>query len=99
MKIEIAGAARRDLLAGYDFSEQQAPGIGEHFLDSLSSDIDSLMINAGIHARHFGRYHRLLSRRFPYAVYYRIESDTVKVVAVLDCRRNPTWLRRQLGSP
>jgi plasmid stabilization system protein ParE len=99
MKIEISGAARRDLLAGYDFYEQQAPGISEYFLGSLSFYIDSLMISAGIHARHFGRYHRLLSRRFPYAVYYRIESDTVNVFAVLDCRRNSTWLRRQLGSP
>jgi hypothetical protein len=40
--------------------------------------------------------HRLLSKRFPFAIYYRIESDEVRVYAVLDCRRDPAWIRKRL---
>jgi plasmid stabilization system protein ParE len=96
MKIRILASASQDLVDGYWFYEKQAEGIGGYFLDTLYSDIDSLAINAGIHPLHFGKYHRLLSRRFPFAVYYRVERGTVLVYAVLDCRRQPAWIRDRL---
>jgi hypothetical protein len=42
-----------------------------------------------MHPVHFDRYLRMLSKRFPFAVYYRLEGDTVRIYAVLDCRRDP----------
>jgi plasmid stabilization system protein ParE len=96
MKIKILQAAQQDLIDGYQFYEQQAAGLGPYFLDSLYSDIDSLVINASIHPVYFGKYYRLLSKRFPFAVYYRVEQETAKIYAVLDCRRNPAWIRKKL---
>lgn len=97
MKIRLLDAARRDLIEGYHFYEAQAEGLGGYFLDSLSSDIDSLLVHAGVHSVHFGRYHRLLSKRFPFAVYYRVEGPIVDIYAVLDCRKSPAWSRKRLG--
>ncbi len=97
MRINILFSANRDLMEGYKFYEKQSEGVGAYFLDSIFSDIDSLIINAGIHPLYFDKYHRLLSKRFPFAIYYRIEKQTVLVYAVLDCRRNPAWIRKQLG--
>jgi plasmid stabilization system protein ParE len=97
MKIRILGSASRDLIEGYSFYERQAEGVGSYFLDSLYSDIDSLIITAGMHSVHFDKYHRLLSKRFPFAIYYRVEGETVLVYAVLDCRRDPAWIRKRLG--
>lgn len=97
MNIRILASARADLVDGYRFYEKQAEGVGRYFLDSLYSDVQSLTISAGIHPVHFGNYHRLLSKRFPFAVYYRVEGRTVSVYAVLDCRKNPAWIRRKLG--
>jgi hypothetical protein len=57
MKIKILAAASRDLLNGYRFYEKQAEGVGGYFLDSLFSDIDSLIVSAGMHPVHFGKYH------------------------------------------
>lgn len=96
MKIRILGAARQDLVSGFRFYEAQEDGLGSFFLDSLFSDIDSLRLYAGIHPVVEGGYHRMLSRRFPFAVYYRIEAMTALVFAVLDCRRNPAWNRERL---
>jgi len=73
----------------------QQTGLGRYFLDSLCSDIDSLKFFCGIHPVIFGQ-HRLLSKRFPFAVYYRIESEVVRIYAVLDCRKNPAWTRGRL---
>jgi len=67
----------------------------DYFLDSLFSDIDSLQLYAGIHSVYFG-YYRLLSRRFPFAIYYRVVNDVARVHAVLDCRRDPAAIEDRL---
>lgn len=65
MKIQIISAANQDLIDGYKFYEKQSEGLGVYFLDSLFSDIDSLMVFAGIHTVYENKYYRLLSKRFP----------------------------------
>jgi hypothetical protein len=95
MKIKILESATQDLLNGYRFYEQQEPGLGGYFLDSLFSDIDSLLVFAGIHGLFFGK-NRLLAKRFPFAVYYTIQHDIVLVHAVLDCRQNPHKTSKRL---
>jgi len=95
MKIFILPSAQDDLAAGFRFYERQQEGLGGYFLESLFSDIDSLRLYAGVHQKVFG-YHRLLSKRFPCAIYYSEEQEKVLVWAVLDCRRDPGWNRREL---
>ncbi|MEM6454878.1 MAG: type II toxin-antitoxin system RelE/ParE family toxin [Acidobacteriota bacterium] len=96
MKLRITDEAEQDLVEGARFYDTQSPGLGQYFLDTLFADIESLRLHAGVHARHFG-HHRLLSRRFPYAVFYKIGSDeAVEVRAILDCRRNPSRIGDRL---
>ena len=96
MRILILDEAERDLEEGRQFYEAQREGLGAYFLDTLFSDIDSLQLYAGLHRLFFGQYHRLLSKRFPFAVYYTRSEDTVFIHAVLDCRRRPSWIRKRL---
>lgn len=96
MRIEIQPSALQDLRNGFRFYEKQEAGLGDYFIDSLFSDIDSLQLYAGIHPTRFSRFHRVLSKRFPYAVYYQQEGDSVTVRAVLDLRRDPEWIERKL---
>jgi hypothetical protein len=95
MRIRILPSAIKDLSDGYIFYENQVFELGSYFLETLFSDIDSLKLYAGIHPKVFG-YHRILSKRFPFAIYYKIEYETILVNAVLDCRRNPEWIREKL---
>lgn len=96
MKIRILSSALDDLYEGRLFYEKQGEGLGEYFFDSLFSDIDSLTLYGGIHPTFFG-YHRMLSKRFPYAIYYKLEEKSVTVVwRVLDLRRNPMKIRKSL---
>ncbi len=69
--------------------------MGAYFAAALASDIDSLILFAGIHPQEFGFY-RALSKRFPFGIYYLIEIEVVQVYAVLDLRRDPAWIRRRL---
>ena len=96
MNIKILLSAIEDLYKGRLFYERQGKGLGDYFFDSLFSDIDSLALYGGIHPLHFG-YHRMLSKRFPYAIYYTIENkDTIIVWRVLDMRRNPVNIHKEL---
>ncbi|MBZ0092002.1 MAG: type II toxin-antitoxin system RelE/ParE family toxin [Sulfuricellaceae bacterium] len=78
-----------DIQFGQQFYEEQQEGLGAYFLDSLFSDIDALLLYAGIHPQFFG-YYRALSKRFPFAIYYRVSGQTIQVWRVLDCRQKPS---------
>jgi len=96
VKIEILSLAELDILDGFHFYESQEAGLGGHFLENIYSDIDSLALYAGIHLKPHKNFHRLLSRKFPYAVYYSIAGETAFVHAVVDCRRDPAWIGKRL---
>jgi plasmid stabilization system protein ParE len=96
MKIKVLSSAIEDLYEGRLFYEKQGEGLGEYFFDSLFSDIDSLLLYGGIHLKVFD-YHRMLSKRFPYAIYYKLEKESgVVVYRVLDLRRDPKKLKQSL---
>ena len=96
MNIEILDLAEEDLLVGFLFYEKQSAGLGDYFLDSLYSDVASLMLHAGYHRKVWG-FFRSLSSRFPFAIYYRMEEGTVYVWRVIDCRQDPERIRNQLN--
>ncbi|MCK5154625.1 MAG: type II toxin-antitoxin system RelE/ParE family toxin [Spirochaetales bacterium] len=97
MNIKILPSALDDLSNGRLFYERQSLNLGEYFFDSLFSDIDSLVLYSGIHQKYFG-YYRMLSKRFPYAIYYKIEENTLVVVwRVLDLRRDPKKIKKSLN--
>jgi plasmid stabilization system protein ParE len=97
MRLQVLDAARDDLIAGFDFYEaRERGGVGDHFLACLYSDVESLRIFGGIHRRVYKNLQRSLSKRFPFAIYYTVENDAVIVRAILDCMRNPSWIRSRL---
>jgi hypothetical protein len=96
MRIEILDQAQLDLIEGFLFYESQSAGLGSYYLTNLYSDIESLYLYAGIHRKAYKQYHRLLSRRFPFAVFYTVLENIVFIHAVLDCRSDPAWIRERL---
>ena len=97
MTLEILDLAQNDLIEGFYFYEGQEAGLGVYFLDSLYSDIDSLRFFGGIHRKAYKNLHRALSKRFPFAIYYTLEGEMVRIRSVVDCRKHPSWIRTHLG--
>jgi hypothetical protein len=94
-QIVVLKEAAEDIERGREFYELQASGIGAYFEDTILSDIESLVLFHGIHSKQFG-FHRLLSERFPYGIYYRETPVATEVFAILDLRRDPALLRKKL---
>ena len=97
MIVRILPAALVDLDEAYEFYEQQNSEIGDYFLASIESDIESLSYEAGIHPVVYDFYHVKYTRRFPYAIFYYLLENIVYVDAVLDCRRDPEWISERLN--
>ena len=95
MIVEISSDAENDLVDGFWFYERQSPGLGDYFRSCLISDIDCLKYYAGVHEKEYG-YHRALSKRFPFGIYYSCDSERLVVIAVLDLRSNPLWIHRRI---
>jgi plasmid stabilization system protein ParE len=87
--------AQQDLYVAKNFYEEQACNLGDYFIDSILVDLESLKFYGGIHAQYFG-YYRMLAKRFPFAIYYDMESDTVMVHAIFDTRQNPLFIKERL---
>ena len=94
-QVVVLADAAEDLEAARDFYNAREAGVGEYCVDSLLADIESLGVFSGIHPLHFG-LHRMLASRFPFGIYYREQGDETQVFAVLDLRRNPNWIRKEL---
>lgn len=95
MDIRLLDGAKADLRNGWFFYERQAPGLGDRFLGAIEADVRQLPANVGIHLEVDG-FHRLLIKRFPFALYYRVEENSIDIYAVLDCRRDPNWIQERL---
>jgi hypothetical protein len=95
MKIHILQGARQDLADAYRFYERNESGLGRYFLTSISADIESLIVYAVIHPQIWG-YYRMLSKRFPFPIYYRQENADIYVWAVMDTRKNPAGAKNKL---
>ncbi|MCX6972592.1 MAG: type II toxin-antitoxin system RelE/ParE family toxin [Verrucomicrobia bacterium] len=94
-RVLVLEDAAEDIKQGAEFYDFQGDGVGDYFVQSILSDIESLALFHGIHAMHFG-FFRMLSERFPFGIYYREMDDSTDVFAVLDLRQEPTWLREEL---
>ena len=95
MTLRILSLAEADLLNGFRFYERQSSGVGLYFLDHLlriSSRCDSMR---GFTERFLATIERF-RKRFPFAVYYDLHEDEIRVWRVLDCRRDPYWIKVRL---
>jgi hypothetical protein len=94
-EVHLLAEAVDDLQQGKAFYDAQDDGVGDYFIESVLGDLASLRLHAGIHRRVNG-FFRLLCWRFPFAAYYDVAESGVRVVAILDMRSHPTWIRGSL---
>ena len=96
-KIRISDDALADLNEGHWFYEAQDEGLGDYFSSCLRADIESLKLTAGVHKVVYDDYYRLLSRVFPFGIFYTLSEGIAVVWAVIDLRKNPDWIRERLN--
>lgn len=96
-RIRISEEALEDLNEGFLFYEKQQIGLGDYFASCLRADIERLKIAAGTHSVAYSDFYHSVSKTFPFGIFYTVETGVAVIWAVLDLRRDPEWIRRQLS--
>ena len=77
-----------DLREAFRWYEEQHSGLGGELLDEVSRAITCLEQHADRHPPYYRNFRRLMMRRFPYKLFYRIEKDQVIVFRTLHAKRD-----------
>lgn len=87
--------ARQDAADAFAWYEEQSLGLGLEFLRCLEATLSFIQRYPSMYPSVFGDYRRALIRRFPYAVFYEIESTRVVIHGVFHCSQDPNkWKAR-----
>ena len=100
-RVRIESAAREELAAAVQWYEEQRPGLGGAFLDSVHDAIARILETPGIALCVPGcpaalPARRVLVKRFPYAVVFMDSGEELRVIAVAHLKRRPGyWVSRR----
>jgi toxin ParE1/3/4 len=94
-QIVIRPEAEAELADAFAWYEGQRPGLGHELLLSFEAVLDAIRENPESYPVIHKSIRRALIRRFPYGVFYLMETVTVVVVAVFHASRDPqAWRDR-----
>jgi plasmid stabilization system protein ParE len=75
--------------------ESQRPGLGHAFADAVERALSLIREFPEVGTPSSGAARRVLVRRFPYVIVYRVEPELVQIVAIADARREPDYWRHR----
>jgi plasmid stabilization system protein ParE len=94
MRLVIRSRAETDLREAQNWYENQRTGLGAEFLAEIDATIRVLIRDPQRHPVYYRGFRRVLTRRFPYKLFYRLEDDRVIIFRVLHVRRDHPGLLR-----
>ncbi len=87
--------ARTEYALAWQWYEDEREGLGAEMVGCVDATIASVARDPLLHLKVFGEVRRALVRRFPYAVFFVVDADTVLILAVAHAHREPGyWLER-----
>ena len=90
--------AEHDMAEAGLWYETRRAGAGLHFIRCVDAAISLITRHPESGPVQFGPFRRILVPRFPFCVFYSIESDAVIVHGIFHSSRNPERIRRILES-
>jgi len=95
MQVIFTPAARAELVEAQDWYEVRHLGLGIQFLEQVEAIVLRMEENPHQFPTAFRDVHRARLRKFPYALFFRIENGALMVIACFHGSRDPQrWERR-----
>ena len=92
----VRSRAEQDLAEASLWYEGRAPGTGAYFVRCVDAAISLIIRQPQAGPVYFQQFRRVLVPRFPFGIFYSIESEAIIVHAVLHLSREPDKIRRLL---
>jgi toxin ParE1/3/4 len=91
MKYRFVDGALQEFIAAGLYYNRQAPGLGDAFVDEVEAGIQAILNGPEIWRVVEKDVRRFLIRRFPYGIYYTIESGLIVIWAVKHLHRDEDY--------
>lgn len=99
VKLVIRPDAEADLAEAFEWYEARRRGLGYEFLRTVEAALAAIRRHPESFPGIYREIRRVMTRRFPYGVFYLVEASSVVVLAVFHAKRDPQeWRRRVAGS-
>jgi toxin ParE1/3/4 len=95
MTHRFVDAALDEYIAAGRYYHRQAPGLGDEFADEIEHGLRQILAAPLVWRVVEDDVRRFLIERFPYGIYYTVESDVVIVWAVKHLHRDPDYWRQR----
>ena len=89
--------ALAEFISAGRYYNQQVSGLGDDFIDEVESGIRTILSNLTVWKILEDDVRRFLVLRFPYGIYYTVESDVVFIWAVKHLHRDPDYWQDRRG--
>ena len=87
--------AETDVADAAAWYENQSAGLGAEFLDEILTTCNSIAENPQMYPVLHRHTRRAVIHKFPFGLYYRVDSGLVTIVAVMHGSRDPNnWQKR-----
>jgi toxin ParE1/3/4 len=86
-RVIIRPRAEADLREAKAWYDNKRPGLGDAFVSEVRQAVRLLEQSPERHPIYYRSFRRLLTRRFPYRIFYQIERESVVVFRILHVRR------------
>jgi plasmid stabilization system protein ParE len=94
-RVAFRRAARAEYARAVRWYNRQRPGLGDEFEAEVEAALSAVANQPELYPTAGGDVRVAPVHRFPYAVYYRVRSDLVVVIAVFHQSRDPAeWQSR-----
>ena len=96
MKLVLTAPTKADLVSAAEFYNDHEPALGGRFLSAVEAKIEQILtFPESAEVVHKPSYRRAKLKGFPYSLFYRLDRETIVVVAVMHASRHPeAWKPR-----
>ena len=95
VELIIRPEAEADALQAFRWNNEQVPGLGQEYLAKVESALEHIRASPEGSRKVCREFRRVLTRRFPYAVFYSVQAGRAVVFAILHTARDPRLWRRR----
>ena len=88
--------ARREMLRAARWYDRRGEGLGDRLLDDIRASLLAILDFPAAFPSIDSVYRRKLLDAFPYALVYRIDGETLSVIAVANFKRRPGYWRNRV---
>lgn len=96
MRVDFLDLALAELRAAQEYYNQQQPGLGDELVDEVRETSVRIKTDPLRWSELVSGVRRCITHRFPYALLYSIENESILVIAVMHLHREPGYWRSRL---